>query len=1193
MSHPLVQRLEQVRGASQRLVWWHALGWFFVATTIAFLLLTAGDYLLRPTDDFSRWLVWLLWMGALLWSGQRWLWSAWQFQPALLETAEHLERYFPVLQGRLAGSLEFLSQTDDDPQAGSAALRRRVISSTTAAVENLPFQEALAKEPRRRAWVCLLGTLLFFVGWLAWDRASLAIAAQRIAAPWSQVDWPRQHHLAFVDPPSRVARGTTLELAVIDTQQRLPDEVTLIVRRTSGELERQAMKFLADRMVIRLENMVESLEYRAIGGDDHTLPWRKVEVVEPLGVSNLSLQVEPPPYAGVRWEAQSTQITLLAGSQLLVSGTFDQSVKTVSIRRQGSDAAVALALDAAGRTFQSTGTAQPWLAQQSGTYQLWATDHEGVSYPPIVQWELRVLPDLVPTVQINEPLEEWLVTPQALLPVSGTAKDDLALQEIQLRYALPNAAEVSSAPLPLWKAEPNPQESAEGKRASSTGVTEHFHGEWDLRERAGLQAGQILSWQVEAVDYLPQTGNSPATKLKLLSMEELQERLAQRQRSALAQLAEAMKLERDSQQEIESLQLQWEKVRQLRSRDRDQLASAELLQRQVHHLAGRTTGGAITLLEKVLRELQINRVPAGELQEQAGLLLKALRELEKFEFTQLTQQFDSLQLVVRTGNSIEDSALAILQTIHVNQTQVIEKLEILLGDLNAWDHFQQLHKDFLGLLKQEREVEQKTKQLQQEILLAGEPTEQQQTDLKQLARRQAELVRQVEKWLARLLDFSQRTEQNVDSQQIASAAADRISETALVANMRSVVESLDKQRFGEGIERQQQVIQSMEAVLETLAGRKTSSAQRSIEKLRDSGQRLNELLREQQAIAEQLEGAQQQPASELAKLADRQTQLEQAAKAAAESLKKQAGAAEASTATQQAAESMQQAAEAAGEQQAKEAAEKAREAEQKLQAAKQAIQKAVQQQEADLLSEQLVKLEQVLQGFLVRQAALHKETLRLQKLPAAANQTLTPAQQTSCQELSREQQSLAEEVKEQSRSPQLPSVFAWQLEQITSLMQGAGSDLSQQALELSTGKQTDALTRLQLMLTALEPNAPPDAPPQDPPPDQPPPPPNENQPPPSIHDLAEVKLLRGLQAEINRRTATLAEQRMTDGTLPESLVAQAQQLAQEQAEVVELTLKLVKKLAPPTEPATTPLQPQEEDFLKRLDDALQPGGTKE
>ena len=109
--------------------------------------------------------------------------------------------------------------------------------------------------------------------------------------------------------------------------------------------------------------------------------------------------------------------------------------------------------------------------------------------------------------------------------------------------------------------------------------------------------------------------------------------------------------------------------------------------------------------------------------------------------------------------------------------------------------------------------------------------------------------------------------------------------------------------------------------------------------------------------------------------------------------------------------------------------------------------------------------------------------------------------------------------------------------------------------------QQNAMSRLDLLLDALKP---------EPPENQPNPPANaENKPPANANqapnqqqnavNLSELKLLKILQEDINRRTAALAQTIGPDEKPTDQQRKEYEQLAEEQARLAELILKMMKE----------------------------------
>jgi myosin heavy subunit len=400
-------------------------------------------------------------------------------------------------------------------------------------------------------------------------------------------------------------------------------------------------------------------------------------------------------------------------------------------------------------------------------------------------------------------------------------------------------------------------------------------------------------------------------------------------------------------------------------------------------------------------------------------------------------------------------------------------------------------------------------------------------------------------------------------------------------------------KLGQSLQSQQEVDRALAELLDALAGRLDGDNEKALQQLKDLAASLDTLEREQGEVADKLDQQAAQPNEEdLQQLEDQQRKLEERTKELAEKLNKnQAG--ESSQSAKAAAGAMSKASEAAQQKQASDAAKHAREAQQKLQAAKRSVNEQVAQRQADLLREQMARLEHHIHGLLVRQEAVQRETQRLLDLKSKQEDQLSTAQATSLADVATEQAGLANEAQALGGGPQLPSAFALQLEWTASDMLSAANRLREARLDdASLAIQTSAINRLQMILEALQAasSAGNENPGQAPKPDAPPmpPPPADDAPPPDIHDLAEVKLLRAMQAEINRRTSELEALPTTDTSRAEQLAA----LADEQGKVAELALKLVQSLGRPKRPTTDEANPpadmSDEDLLKKLDEALLP-----
>ena len=103
------------------------------------------------------------------------------------------------------------------------------------------------------------------------------------------------------------------------------------------------------------------------------------------------------------------------------------------------------------------------VVEKSGAYWFELTDREGLHGGSDDRWEILAIPDAPPTVQIEQPTANLFVTPQAVVPIRVSAKDDLALRDVALVFRLAESEPESSLPLFSGPQQP-PQQSEPNRR---------------------------------------------------------------------------------------------------------------------------------------------------------------------------------------------------------------------------------------------------------------------------------------------------------------------------------------------------------------------------------------------------------------------------------------------------------------------------------------------------------------------------------------------------------------------------------------------------------------------------------------------------------------------------------------------------------------------------------------------------------
>ena len=78
----------------------------------------------------------------------------------------------------------------------------------------------------------------------------------------------------------------------------------------------------------------QSFAFRAAGGDDDTMRWHTVEVVDPPRLESLAITVHPPGYTGLPAARAERHLEVLAGTGIEISGTASEPLSAAHILPQ-------------------------------------------------------------------------------------------------------------------------------------------------------------------------------------------------------------------------------------------------------------------------------------------------------------------------------------------------------------------------------------------------------------------------------------------------------------------------------------------------------------------------------------------------------------------------------------------------------------------------------------------------------------------------------------------------------------------------------------------------------------------------------------------------------------------------------------------------------------------------------------------
>ncbi len=336
----------------------------------------------------------------------------------------------------LAGAVSFL----DGHGSGSAELWQRVIDEST---QNAP-REAWTRGLHTRSILvaALPATLLLAgVGWLHVREPDMCeIGRARLLAPWVSAEWPRRVRIMPLTTDVTVALGESVTLSMrVERGDHAYLRGYVDWGPKGGLVRRSLMQREADGIFrFTLENVRATATYAFAAGDDDTRdsPFR-VTVVRRPELQSARLVLYPPVYARV-----ATSQTFVLGSEPV--SAVRGSAARVEVTARESDGE--LALVSSGRLDFTDGwtigllrdeqrsgiLAAEFLVTQSGQFHVTLIGAGDLESRGDRAFELIARDDAPPVIEIVSPQGDVDMTPRGVVEVRIRAEDDFGIETLQI-----------------------------------------------------------------------------------------------------------------------------------------------------------------------------------------------------------------------------------------------------------------------------------------------------------------------------------------------------------------------------------------------------------------------------------------------------------------------------------------------------------------------------------------------------------------------------------------------------------------------------------------------------------------------------------------------------------------------------------------------------------------------------------------
>lgn len=1184
--------LETLRQSTLRWIAVRGLGIGLATLLLSAIALGLLDGLIRWQSPVARWgqtMVWLAAIGFVIW---RFLYLPLRTPPCETDLAKAIHRRWTRETPDLISATEFEAAGISE-QVGAPLLQQVTISRAQLQLATVPWRQVIDKQPVAIAsGAAAFGVLV--IGLLAWLRPELtSIGAMRLMSPRSDLDWPRRTTLVYLNadleridsvrkPALRTGQGEPLTIYVENREGALPSSVDYERRTPHGTLERGELRQTALRdsqgksraVAVATLPTSEPFEFRALGGDDNRAPWIAVDVVPPPKVEAFTITITPPSYSGGEVETQQSSVGHLqglVGSQVQIHCRSAARLKSVQINR-GNEPRQTVALDASGREFEWNWTI---TSADRTTYWLDLVDPFDlrVANPP--RYEIRGVADLEPVVTLSVPATDLRVTSDAVIEISGEARDDLGLARVELAYEIPNFADPTAGTI----AKTMPLDMAARSEDKSAITEQPIKYTWSLVD-LGLEPGAQIRFWLQATDQYDlngargQTGRSATRILSILSESDKRQELAARQ----TQLAEQIGQLRDKQESLtettRELNQQWKAVGNLRPSEQVDLDRVQTDQRDLAQNLAATPRGVLTELRALQRELSQNRISAPEISESLARWETGLSPLTEQTLPQVDQKLDAVRqaLAPKPGakSPTAEQTAANLEQALAGQQQTLEELGQITNELAQWKRDKDLEAKFADITGKQASLREQSVSVGKQT--AGKPvpdlTSQEQADLSRAADRQSNLAREVEQLAAQLEAASKKSENGPQQNEAFGEMAKRLNEQTVAAAMRGISDELRQNHVQSATTAQQKLMDALDEMRKQLDRGKSLAAQSEVEELRKQVDDIAYLENRQEEMIKRTETldtptADMNREAEFEQLKKLQKEIAQQTSQLAQKLRKERRR-NASQAAQRANQQMNEATETLEDEQVAESLERQREALDELEQAQESLQQELASAQQRAEQQALTSAGLLVASLLERAKATRDETIRLEELRLADGKW-SRSQLKSVQHAAEAERGISESVREAGSDLGTNGVLKLCLDLATEHFTNAAARLAER--DAGAGTQSQQLAGenlLEQFLASLESPDPKSQPPgqqgnegqaeqngegQD----------QQSQSSPLL--AVEVRLLLGMQEGLLSRTQSLAELKSKGHELNADQIAEVKLLRDRQKRLVETARQMVKEEA--------------------------------
>jgi hypothetical protein len=448
------EALERFRQRRQHLLQTRALLCGIAIALTAFTLIAVLDRVRFMPDVIRPWVSLLVYGGAIFAAWK----VAWRFiaQAGGKEgTAKLIEAAEPALRERILAAVELADPNNGATVKDSVEFREKLQDDVAASVEGIDWSTRLPARALKPWFVAAGGAILLVLILCLVPGLYLSGFLARAALPFANLERPASVKIRILEPQQAQALapiGSEIPL-IIETEGARPEIATLEFQTDGSKPRRTELSSVG---TTRFEGVVpvgqSDVRYRIHAADAIT-PWRTLSARARPRIVEFTKTIVPPAYSG--WK--ESQVSEDQGDlEALDGSTVKLTLKTNQPVAQ-SDFVLNPDLPEKKTVTSSTTpegllTTELAIKAEHGSWQVALKSQEtGFTNEESTPWHITTIPDLPPTAQINDPIEQIELLPDEAVRLAGLTTDDVGLASVKLAHAI-NGANWSEKEIQIAKA---------------------------------------------------------------------------------------------------------------------------------------------------------------------------------------------------------------------------------------------------------------------------------------------------------------------------------------------------------------------------------------------------------------------------------------------------------------------------------------------------------------------------------------------------------------------------------------------------------------------------------------------------------------------------------------------------------------------------------------------------------------------